>query len=157
MPHLPGTVSRLLAVDPAVTGRRLAARRLDACTIPVEFVGLDGENIPLDDESTDAALSTFTMCTIPDVARALDELHRVLRPSGQLHFLEHGLSPAPSVAKWQQRLTPLQRRICGGCHFDRPIDQLLTAAGFEIATMRNHYLKGPKTPSYLYLGVARKA
>ncbi len=107
---------------------------------------LDGENIPLDDESADAALSTFTMSTIPDVARALNELHRVLRPSGQLHFHEHGLSPDLSVAKWQQRLTPLQRRICGGCHFDRPIDQLPTAAGFEIATKSTTTSRGRRPP-----------
>jgi SAM-dependent methyltransferase len=157
LPHLPCTVRRLLAVDPAVIGRRLAARRLEACAIPVTFVGLDGEDLPLDDGSADAALSTFTLCTIPDVTRALHELHRVLRPGAHLHFLEHGLSPEPSVAKWQHRLTPLQRRVSGGCHFDRPIDLLLDAAGFEITTLHNHYLKGPKFPSYLYQGVARKA
>jgi ubiquinone/menaquinone biosynthesis C-methylase UbiE len=157
LPHLPTTVERVLAVDPAVTGQRLAARRLAACTIPVDFVGLDGEDLPLDDESADAALSTFTMCTIPDVTRALREVHRVLRPGGELHFLEHGLSPDPAVAKWQHRLTPIQRRLSGGCHFDRPIDQLIAASGFEITALRNHYLRGPKTPGYLYEGVARKA
>ncbi len=157
LPHLPTTVERVLAVDPAVTGQRLAARRLAECSIPVDFVGLDGEDLPLDDQSADAALSTFTMCTIPDVARALREVHRVLRPGGELHFLEHGLSPDPAVAKWQHRLTPIQRRVSGGCHFDRPIDQLIATSGFEITALRNHYLRGPKTPGYLYEGVARKA
>lgn len=157
LPYLPAAVDRILAVDPAVTGQRLAARRLAECSIPVDFVGLEGEDLPLDDQSADAALSTFTMCTIPDLTRALREVHRVLRPGGELHFLEHGLSPDPPVAKWQHRLTPIQRRLFGGCHFDRPIDQLLTNSGFEITVLRNQYLKGPKTPGYLYEGVARKA
>ncbi|MBN2622208.1 MAG: class I SAM-dependent methyltransferase [Acidimicrobiales bacterium] len=156
-PHLPATVRRVLAVDPAVTGRRLGARRLAASDIPVEFIGLDGEDIPLPDESVDSALSTFTLCTIPDVAVALREVHRVLRPGGQLHFLEHGLSPDVRVAKWQHRLTPLQRRIAGGCHFDRRIDEIVADAGFEVVSLDNHYLKGsPRTPGYLYEGVARK-
>jgi hypothetical protein len=94
------------------------------------------------------------LCTIPDVDRPLGELARVLRPGGRLHFLEHGLSPDPKVACWQHRLTPLQKRVFGGCHFDRPITQLITAAGFQILTIENPYLPGPKTPSYLYLGVA---
>lgn len=137
--------------------KRLAARRLAACPIPVEFIGVEGEALPLDDQSVDGALSTFTMCTIPDVARALRELHRVIRPGGELHFLEHGLSPDPRVARWQHRLTPIQRRLFGGCHFDRPVDQLIAASGFEITSLENHYLKGPKTSGYLYEGVARRA
>ncbi len=157
LPHLPNTVERLLAVDPAVTGQRLAAQRLAASRIPVEFVGLDGADLPLDDQSADAVLCTFTLCTIADVERALAEVHRVLRSGGEFHFLEHGLSPDPPVAKWQRRLTPMQRRVCGGCHFDRPIAELIRGSGFDITTMRNHYLKGPKTPSYLYEGIAQKA
>ena len=78
----------------------------------------------------------------------------MLRPGGRLHFLEHGLSPDPKVAAWQHRLTPIQRRVCGGCHFDRPIAQLITDAGYRIVTLENSYLRGPKTPSYLYQGVA---
>lgn len=157
LPHLPAAVDRLLAVDPATTGRRLASERLAGCRVPVDFVGLDGQDLALDDQSADMALSTFTLCTIPDVSLALGELHRVLRPGGELHFLEHGLSPDAPVAKWQHRLTPVQRRVAGGCHFNRRIDRLLIASGFVIATMHNHYLKGPKTSGYLYEGVARKA
>lgn len=157
LPHLPASVERVLAVDPALVGRRLAARRLAATPVPVDFVGLDGEHLPLGDATVDAALSTFTMCTIPDVAQALREVHRVLRPGGELHFLEHGLSPEHSVARWQHRLTPIQRRVAGGCHLDRPIDELVAASGFEVAALQTYYLKGPKAVGYLYEGVARKA
>lgn len=155
MPHLPDTVTRVLAVDPAMTARHLAADQLAESTIPVEFVGLDGEDLALDDESVDSALITFTLCTIPDVSRAIGELRRVLRPGGALHFLEHGLSPDASVARWQRRLTPLQRRLFGGCHLDRPIDRLLTDNGFEITSLHRHDLGGRKTPAHLYEGTAR--
>ncbi|HEY9556079.1 MAG TPA: class I SAM-dependent methyltransferase [Acidimicrobiales bacterium] len=154
LPHLPPSVDRLLAVDPAMTGRRLAAERIEASAVPVDLVGLDGEELPLGDASVDGAISTFTLCTIPDAGRALRELRRVLRPGAQLHFLEHGLSPDPPVAKWQHRLTPLQRRVAGGCHFDRPIERLIADAGFTITKLRNHYMPGPKTFGYLYEGTA---
>jgi SAM-dependent methyltransferase len=152
--YYPSGVQRVLAVEPSTVARRLAEPRLAAATVPVEFVGLDGQHMALPDECADAAVSTFTLCTIPDVVRALGELARVLRPGGRLHFLEHGLSRDPKVAAWQHRLTPLQKWVFGGCHFDRPIADLLTAAGFQILTLENSYLPGPKTPSYLYLGVA---
>lgn len=156
LPHLPETVSRLAAVDPSIVGKRLAARRLEACPVPVEFVGLDGQALPLADQSMDAALSTFTMCTIPDIATALRELRRVLRPGAELHFMEHGLSPDAAVAKWQHRLTPIQRRLCGGCHFNRAIGELIAANGFEITSLDNEYLDGPKPLGYLYRGTARR-
>jgi ubiquinone/menaquinone biosynthesis C-methylase UbiE len=155
--HYPPGVERVLAVEPSLTARRLAERRVAESGIAVEYVGLDGQTLALSDESADAAVSTFTLCTIPDVTRALRELVRVLRPGGRLHFLEHGLSPDPRVAAWQHRLTPLQKRFVGGCHFDRPIAQLVTAAGFDIVELENSYLPGPKTPSYLYRGVAEPA
>jgi ubiquinone/menaquinone biosynthesis C-methylase UbiE len=152
--YYPSGVQRVLAVEPSTVARRLAESRAATGPIPVEFVGLNGQDLALPDECADAAVSTFTLCTIPDVVRALGELARVLRPSGRLHFLEHGLSPDPKVAAWQHRLTPLQKRVFGGCHFDRPIANLITTAGFQILTLENSYLPGPKTPSYLYLGVA---
>jgi SAM-dependent methyltransferase len=155
LPHLPTTVTRLYAVDPSETSRRLGAERLDASPVPVEHVGLDGQSLSLGDESMDAALVTFTLCTIPDAGRALAEVRRVLRPAGTLHFLEHGRAPEPGTARWQHRLNPVQRRLCGGCHLDRPIDALIEGAGFEIVRMGNPTLR-PKTHGYLYLGVARK-
>ncbi|MFP3901387.1 MAG: class I SAM-dependent methyltransferase [Acidimicrobiia bacterium] len=157
VPHYPDDIRRVLAVDPSGTARRLAGRRLADSPIPVEFVGRDGEELPIADESVDAALSTFTFCTIPHVDRALAELRRVLRPGGALHFLEHGLSPDPKVAAWQHRLTPIQKRIGGGCHLDRPIDRLLADAGLRVDDVRHYYLKGPKAFGYMYEGVAHKA
>ncbi len=155
--YYPATVERIRAVEPSTVARRLAEPRIAATGIPVEFVGLDGQQLALPDGCADTAVSTFTLCTIPDVARALDDLRRVLRPGGRLHFLEHGLSPDPKVAVWQHRLTPIQKRVFGGCHFDRPVADLLTAAGFELVELHNSYLPGPKTPSYLYAGIARPA
>jgi ubiquinone/menaquinone biosynthesis C-methylase UbiE len=155
--HLPEGVTQLLAVDPAVVGRRLAEPRIAERGVEVTFVGLDGEHLPLPDRSVDHALCTFTLCTIPDAHRALEEVRRVLRPGGRLHFLEHGLSPEPSVATWQHRLTPAWRLVAGGCHLDRRVDELLTDGGFEIESLENGYLKGFKPAGYLYEGVARAA
>lgn len=154
VPHLPPAVEHLHAVDPQAAGQSIGAERITASPVPISFVGLDGQDLPLADASMDAALCTFTLCTIPDAGAALAELRRVLVPGGELRFLEHGLAPDRGVARWQHRLTPLQRRLCGGCHFDRPIDRLLTDAGFEVRELRNRYRKGPKTPGYLYEGVA---
>jgi ubiquinone/menaquinone biosynthesis C-methylase UbiE len=157
----PPEVTAVLAVEPSHVARRLAAPRLAAApVVAVDFVALEAEQLPLGDDSIDAALSTFTLCTIPDVTQALRELRRVLKPGGHLHFLEHGLSPSETVARWQHRLTPLQRRLAGGCHLDRPIDRLLAEAGFELTSARNDQMRGPrvlKPFSYLYLGEATKA
>ncbi len=157
LPHYPARVARIMAVEPSTVARRLAAERIAASTIPVEFVGLDGQTLDLPDDCADVAVTTFTLCTIPDAVAALRELARILRPGGQLRFLEHGLSPDPGVAAWQHRLTPLQKRVFGGCHFDRPISALIVAAGFELVESTNFYLPGPKTPSYMYQGTARPA
>ena len=157
VPHYPAAVTLVQAVDPATVGRKLAARRLAASQVPVEFIGLDGQTLPLESASVDHVLVTWTMCTIPDVDSALREMHRVLRPGGQVHFVEHGRSPDPGVARWQDRLTPLQRRLFGGCHLNRPIDRLLSRAGFGLTRMDNYYLAGLKPLGYSYEGVATKA
>lgn len=121
--------------------------------LPVEYIGLDGQSLPLEDDIIDHVLVTWTLCTIPDVDAALSEMRRVLRPGGNLHFIEHGLAPQPQVAKWQDRLTPLQRRIAGGCHLNRPIEQLIEHAGFDIQEIERFYVKGPKPFGYMYRGV----
>ena len=154
VPHYPPGVTRVQAVDPATVGRKLAAKRVAAGRVPVEYVGLDGQDLPMDDASVDHVLTTWTLCTIPDVDRALAEVHRVLRPGGALHFLEHGRSPDPVVARWQDRLTPLQRRVAGGCHLNRPIERLVTDAGLVVTSIDRYYVSGPKPLTYTFEGVA---
>jgi ubiquinone/menaquinone biosynthesis C-methylase UbiE len=156
VPYYSPKVRRVRAVDPAVAGRRLAAQWVAASPIPVEYIGLDGEHLPLEDASVDHVLTTWTLCTIPDVERALSEIRRVLRPGGGLHFVEHGRAPDPRVARWQDRLTPVQRRIAGGCHLNRPIDELVAGAGLEVARLDNFFMPGVKAFGYMFEGVATK-
>jgi ubiquinone/menaquinone biosynthesis C-methylase UbiE len=156
VPHYPDAVDRVYAIEPSGAARRMAERRLASSSAHVEHVGLDGEHLPLADTSVDHALTTWTLCTIPDVARALGETRRVLRPGGTLHFVEHGRAPDPRVARWQDRLTPLQRRLFGGCHLNRPIDRLLLDAGFELTRLDAHYVRGPRPFSYMFEGVATR-
>ena len=113
-----------------------------ASEVEVTRAGLDGQSLPFADASFDCALSTWTMCTIPDAGAALLELRRVLRPGGRLHFVEHGLAPDEKVQRWQHRLDPIQQRLFGGCHLDRPIAELITAAGFAIVEVDVFYEKG---------------
>ena len=154
VPHYPAAVTRVRAVDPATAGRKLAAARVEASPVPVEYVGLDGQELPVDDASVDHVLVTWTLCTIPDPAAALAEMRRVLRPGGSLHFVEHGHAPDAKVASWQARLNPIQRRLFGGCHLDRPIDDLVTGGGFEMTSIDRYYVPGPKPFSYFYEGTA---
>ncbi|MHC5210559.1 MAG: class I SAM-dependent methyltransferase [Planctomycetota bacterium] len=156
LPHMPPAVTQLYAVDPATVGRKLARTRLEAFHAPVEFVGLDGETLPLDDASVDAVLSTWTLCSIPDPARALAEIRRVLVPGGALHFLEHGLSDDPKVARWQHRLDPLQRFVCGGCRLVLPVDELIRDAGLSVEGLATYYIKGPKPACAMYEGRGRR-
>lgn len=157
VPHYPDAVTEVLAVDPAVLGRRLAAPRIEDSRVPVSFVAVDGRQIPLDAGSVDRALITWSLCTIPDPVRALEEIARVLRPGGSLHFVEHGLSPDASVARWQDRLTPIQRRVAGGCHLNRPIDRLIGQAGLHLTRLQTYDMPGPKVAAHLYEGVATPA
>lgn len=155
VPYYPDAVERVYAVDPALVGRKLAAKRLARSNVPVEYVGLDGASIPLADASMDFALSTWTLCTVPDVDAALRELRRVLRPGGRLVFLEHGLSDDPKVAHRQHRFNPIQQRIAGGCNIDRNPAASIAAAGFEMEHSDNFVISGPKIMSYMFAGTAR--
>jgi ubiquinone/menaquinone biosynthesis C-methylase UbiE len=156
LPHYPPEVDTVLAVEPASVARRRAEGRIRKAHAHVEQVGLDGQALPLDDASCDAALCTFTLCTVPDPARALSELLRVLKPKGTVHFLEHGLSPDPGVAKWQHRFEPFQRRVADGCHLTRDASTLVEQAGFVMQRNEQRYVKGPKPWCWLTLGVAAK-
>jgi ubiquinone/menaquinone biosynthesis C-methylase UbiE len=139
VPFYPERVSRVAAVEPADVGWKLADKRVSASSVPVERSGLDGQSLPFEDDSYDAALSTWTLCTIPDVATALREVRRVLKPGGTFHFVEHGLAPDENVRRWQHRLEPLQKRLFGGCHLTRRIPELLTSAGFTITELDVFY------------------
>lgn len=156
VPLYPEAVERVFAVDPALVGRQLAADRLAASPVPVEFIGLDGQSLPLDDAVADTALSTWTLCTIPDAHQALLEVRRVLKPGGRLHFLEHGLADDPKVARRQHRLTPVQRRVAGGCHLDRDIAALVRGAGLELDRCDTFAISGPKSMSFMYAGIASR-
>ena len=155
VPFYPREVTEVAAVEPADVGWRLARRRVAASAVPVRRAGLDGQRLPFEDETFDAALSTWTLCTIPDAGAALAELRRVLRPGGTLHFVEHGLAPDASVQRWQHRLEPMQKRVFGGCHLTRPIPHILRDAGFVITVLDEFYEdSAPKVMAADLLGVA---
>ena len=156
LPYLPSEVQGVWAVEPSGTATKLAAKRIAAASVPVQVVGVDGAHLDLPDDRFDSALSTMTLCTIPDVTGALEELRRVLKPGGAFHFADHGHAPDPKVAHTQDRFTPMWMRVAGGCHLNRDIVTLVTDAGFAIDHVRTFYLKGPKPMGHMAVGVARK-
>lgn len=153
--HLYEAATHVIGLDPST---RLLAMARTAPRGPgrsFELVEGVAEDIPLPDHSVDSVVSTWTMCSIPDVARALSEIRRVLTPTGRFVFVEHGRSPEAGVARWQDRLTPLWRQIGGGCHLNRPIDRLIQGAGFRVEQLQTGYMKGPRPLTFMYEGVAR--
>ena len=155
LPYLPADVTRLLAVEPSGRSVELARERIAATPIEVEVVGLDGQRLPVEDESVDAVLCTWSLCTIPDGVAAVREARRVLRPGGRFHFIEHGAAPDAKVRRWQDRLNPIQNRIGGGCNLNRAIDSIIEAGGFSIAKLDRYYNAGePKAFGAMYEGVA---
>jgi SAM-dependent methyltransferase len=154
VPFYPDAVTAVSAVEPSDVSWRLAASRIAAANVPIRRAGINGESLPFGDATFDSALSTWTLCTIPDAELALRELGRVLRPGGQLHFLDHGLAPDERVRRWQRRLDPLQQRLAGGCHFTRPIAEMIRAAGFTITSLDEFYEPGPKVGGADSLGIA---
>jgi ubiquinone/menaquinone biosynthesis C-methylase UbiE len=156
LPFYPKEVTRLLAFDPARFGRKLASGRIAETPFPVEFVDLSGEKLQVPDESVDYVVSTWTLCTIPDLDKILAEIERVLKPSGRLHFMEHGRSDDPSVSRWQARLNPIQKFLGGGCHLDRRIDSYIHSSPLELTELEKFYKSGARIGNYMYSGVAEK-
>jgi ubiquinone/menaquinone biosynthesis C-methylase UbiE len=158
LPHYPPAVTKVVGVDPSERSARLARKRIAASPFPVDVIGLSAERLPVADGSFETVVSTFTLCTIPDVAGALTEMRRVLAPAGRLYFVEHGRAEDPRVVRWQERLNPIQRVVCAGCHLNRPIATLVEQAGFAIEQLETGYMKGaPRFVAFHYRGVARKA
>jgi ubiquinone/menaquinone biosynthesis C-methylase UbiE len=159
LPYYDATrVERLIGLDPSEKSWELAGKRAAHVEFDVEFIGLPGEQIPLEDGSVDTVLVTFSLCTIPDPVAALHGMARVLRPGGSLIFCEHGKAPDANVCQWQDRINPIWRRIVGGCHVNRDIPQLLKVGGFDVVDMETSYLPGtPKFAGYNFWGSARVA
>jgi ubiquinone/menaquinone biosynthesis C-methylase UbiE len=150
-------VSHIWALEPAKEMRERAAERIAGTTIPVEFLDLPGERIPLHDEEADTILVTYTLCTIPDVMTALSGMRRVLKPTGRMIFCEHGEAPDEKVRVWQERVTPVWKMIGGGCHVGRAIPRLIQEAGFKVEDMETMYLPGtPRFAGFNYWGSASK-
>jgi ubiquinone/menaquinone biosynthesis C-methylase UbiE len=158
LPHYSGRVTGLSAIDPSPELLALARRMLAGAELEVSLLQGSAEALSFDDGSFDSVVSTWTLCSIGQVSRALGELRRVLRPDGTLIFIEHGQAPDPRVARWQDRLNPLWNRCAGGCNLNRRIDRLITQAGFRITGLETGYLiKGPRPLTYHYQGQAEPA
>jgi ubiquinone/menaquinone biosynthesis C-methylase UbiE len=154
LPFYSRNVEKLYGLDPSRELWHLAKKRIAQASFPIEFIALSGEKIPLEDATFDSVVTTWTLCSIPDPAKALTEMRRVLKPQGQLIFIEHGLAPDPRVMAWQNRLTPLWQRIAGGCHLNRKMDDLIQQAGFSFIQIEKGYSEGPRPFTYLYKGLA---
>jgi ubiquinone/menaquinone biosynthesis C-methylase UbiE len=155
--YYPPEVTKVLAIEPSSVCMRIAEPRIAKSSVPVESAGLIGEHLELESGEVDAVLSTWTLCTIPNLTAALGEIRRVLKPGGALHFVEHGRAPDPKVQRWQRRIEPLNKRLAGGCHLTRPISNLIQGAGFEIEQLDTYYFVGePKPFGFTFEGRAAK-
>jgi ubiquinone/menaquinone biosynthesis C-methylase UbiE len=153
--HYSDKATRIIGLDTSAKLLSMAEREKGGLPLPIELLEGSAEAIPLGDETVDTVLTTWTLCTIPDVAHALSEMRRVLKPGGRLLFVEHGRSPDPSVRRWQDRFTPLWKRVAGGCHLNRAIGQLIEQSGFLIEHIDTGYMKGPRPMTFTYEGTAR--
>jgi ubiquinone/menaquinone biosynthesis C-methylase UbiE len=156
LPFYSSQVRRVYGLDPSVELQQMARKRVRDGPIEIEFLLQSVEDpVPLPDASVDTAVVTWTLCSIANAPKALHQIKRVLKANGRLIFLEHGRAPDPAVAAWQDRLTPAWKRIGGGCHLNRKIDELIEAAGFRISELKMCYLRGPRPMTYTYQGFAR--
>ncbi|MDX1692506.1 MAG: class I SAM-dependent methyltransferase [Ketobacteraceae bacterium] len=155
--YIPDKVRLVWGLEPSQAMREKARPQVESAPFEVRWLDLPGEEIPLEDESVDTVLLTYTLCTIPDWHRALKQMRRVLRPGGRLLFCEHGRAPDRRVEKWQDRLTPVWKHLAGGCHLNRPIAEYIESAGFVIESLDNLYArKTPKFAGYMYYGWASR-
>ena len=155
LPLYTSRATEILGLDPHP--RLLAMASGKPRSVPSKLIEGSAESIPLDDDSVDTVVSTWTLCTIPNVVTALAEMRRVVKPDGQLLFVEHGTASEDEVRKWQDRLTPVWKRVAGGCHLNRPIAPLVEDAGFRISKMETGYMPGPRPMTFIYEGSARPA
>ncbi|QCG93517.1 methyltransferase domain-containing protein [Azospirillum sp. TSA2s] len=154
LPFYGAAAEEIVGVDPSAELLAMARRAAAQSPRPVSLVEQTAERLPFEDDSFDTVVVTWSLCSIPDPSAALREARRVLKPAGELRFVEHGLAPAPAVRRGQHRLTPLWSRCSGGCHLDRKMDDLIRAAGFEITDLTESHLPGPKIMTFMYEGTA---
>jgi ubiquinone/menaquinone biosynthesis C-methylase UbiE len=154
LPFYGAHVEEVLGLDPVPKLIAMARSKAGHLRIPVTFIHGSAESIPLDRQSIDTVVTTWTLCSIPNTVQALREMRRVLKPGGQLSFVEHGLAPEQGVQKWQHRLTPIWKKIGGGCHLNRPIGALIENAGFSIKRLDTGYANGPRPMCFFYEGYA---
>jgi ubiquinone/menaquinone biosynthesis C-methylase UbiE len=153
----PEKVTMVWGLEPSSGMRKKATKNLAKSPVQVKWLSLPGEEIPLDDNSVDSIVLTYTLCTIPDWYAAMKQMHRVLKPEGKILFCEHGQAPDESIKKWQNRLNKLWGKIFGGCHLNRTVIENIQSSGFSIDWSKSHYIKGmPKFASYISFGVATK-
>lgn len=155
LPFYPREIEELVGVDPSRELLSMARKHTSWVHFPVKLMKCDAESLPIEDGSVDSVVMTWTLCSIGDPGQALAEIRRVLRPGGDLIFVEHGLAPEPTVQRWQDRLTPAWRRIAGGCHLNRPVDRLIEASGLRITELETgHMVRGPRPFTFHYRGTA---
>lgn len=158
LPLYSSDVRRVYGIDPSLELQRMARKRAAGRPVAIDFILQAAEEpLPLGDESIDTVVMTWTLCSIANPLKALQQMKRVLKVTGSVLFVEHGHAPDRDVAVWQDRLTPAWKRIGGGCHLNRKIDELIVAAGFQITELRTFYLPGPRPMTYTYQGLARIA
>jgi ubiquinone/menaquinone biosynthesis C-methylase UbiE len=155
LPLYTDKVERVIGLEPSPRLLTMARRAAVGSAVPVDLIEGSAEAIPIEDGSIDTVVTTWTMCSIPDAARALRDMRRILKPNGRLLFVEHGRAPQESVRRWQDRLTPVWKCIAGGCHLNRPIAELVADAGFRIERMDTGYMRGPRLMTFMYEGSAR--
>jgi len=155
LPFYGKQTERVFGIDPSSELLHFAEERAGKTSVPVELLRGSGEALPVEDRSIDTAVVTFTLCTVGNATAVLAEIRRVLRPGGRLLFAEHGRAPDAGVARWQDRLTPIWKRLAGGCHLNRKPDDLIRSAGFGIEGLETGYLRGPRPMAFVYAGSAR--